>query len=399
MFVPVFPNNLCKMCSVFFDMLVFRAFCLVKATWEVVSFCLFLACVSVEDSSLHASTTGNAPKNSMDVLNSYKEYLSSIDGVEFKYMTSLSNSDVVIVRFKGDRFWTLVTTYEGENLKAEVATTEVAIVGSHATVFNRDSRAPRSGETSVRGVLNKAVEHGYTMEHFFEFPFIFGYYAVESTNDIRYIPDLFQHSNVETEVIGGKQLIVLRKSEGDLLLTLWIDPESSYAAKKIKVERQSGELQAGRVIRRESEIEDFSPTSGTYFPRKFYEERQNVGRTYEQKDGKPVEKLFITEGKRRYVEISDVRFDKPLGDDSFRLTSPIIDGTQVHIRDAPHIEYIWFDGKVVPKTDEIMLAIARGGHKFMPGPAEPRFWMLTIGIILILLGGGRLAYKHFTDKD
>jgi hypothetical protein len=99
------------------------------------------------------------------------------------------------------------------------------------------------------------------------------------------------------------------------------------------------------------------------------------------------------------VEFSDVRFDKSLNENDFRLTSPIANGTQVHIRDAPQIDYVWHDGKIVPKTDEVMLDIARGGHKFMPGPDNPRFWMMLLSIILILTGGGMWVYKNFIRKE
>ena len=82
-------------------------------------------------------------------------------------------------------------------------------------------------------------------------------------------------------------------------------------------------------------------------------------------------------------------------DSDFSLSVLPQNGTPVSMQDAPQIQYIWMDGKIVPKTDELMLQIARGGHKFMPGPKEPRFWFMSIGIILILIACGTKAYKHF----
>ena len=103
-------------------------------------------------------------------------------------------------------------------------------------------------------------------------------------------------------------------------------------------------------------------------------------------------------GKTTYRwSLSDISFNV-LAEKDFRLTITIPDGTHARMNDASHIQHIWHDGKIVPKTDDVMLAIARGGHKFMPGPKEPRFWLMVIGIFLILLGGGRMAYRHFTNK-
>jgi hypothetical protein len=67
-------------------------------------------------------------------------------------------------------------------------------------------------------------------------------------------------------------------------------------------------------------------------------------------------------------------------------------GTKVIMMDAQQIQYIWYDGKIVPRTNEAMLAIARGGHKFMPGPDNPRFWLVTISILMILAGLGKMLY-------
>jgi len=58
------------------------------------------------------------------------------------------------------------------------------------------------------------------------------------------------------------------------------------------------------------------------------------------------------------------------------------------------IQHMGLDGKIVPKTDENMLKLLRR-HGFVPGPDSPRFWFISIGIVLILIGGGRLAYKYF----
>jgi len=96
--------------------------------------------------------------------------------------------------------------------------------------------------------------------------------------------------------------------------------------------------------------------------------------------------------------LSDISFET-LSEKDFQFSLPLLNGTPVHMQDARHIEHIWLDGKIVPKTNEAMLAIARGGHKFMPGPEEPRFWLLTISIILILIGGGRLAYRYFVKGE
>jgi len=129
------------------------------------------------------------------------------------------------------------------------------------------------------------------------------------------------------------------------------------------------------------EVQEVQNINGVVFPTKFTTTTQ------------------ISSSRVSYIySLGDISFDT-LSEKDFQFSLTLPDGTPVHMQDARHIEHIWLDGKIVPKTNEAMLAIARGGHKFMPGPDEPRFWLMTIGIILILIGGGRLAYKYFTNQN
>ena len=76
----------------------------------------------------------------------------------------------------------------------------------------------------------------------------------------------------------------------------------------------------------------------------------------------------------------------------FMLQSKIKNGTEAVMHDDPQVEHIWYDGEIVPKTSELMMEIAMEDHMFMHGPDETRFWMLAIGILLIVLGLGKMLY-------
>ena len=92
-------------------------------------------------------------------------------------------------------------------------------------------------------------------------------------------------------------------------------------------------------------------------------------------------------------QIESIEINPDIPQSFFRISFDIPNGTPVFDRRAPHIEYIWFNGKIVPRTDEVMLAIARGGHKFMPGPDSSRFWMLAFSFLFIALGLGKMVYN------
>ncbi len=87
------------------------------------------------------------------------------------------------------------------------------------------------------------------------------------------------------------------------------------------------------------------------------------------------------------VDIDEIYINPKLVDNDFTFKTSIENGTDVFVEEIPQIKHVWWDGKVVPWTDELALARARG-HGFVPGVREPRFWMMALGIGLILFALG-----------
>ena len=137
---------------------------------------------------------------------------------------------------------------------------------------------------------------------------------------------------------------------------------------------------SGRTENYSCEVQEYQNINGIIFPTKFII-------TFQSSSSKLTYEYLL----------SDINFNE-LSERDFRFAMTLPNGTPVVMQDARQIQYIWLDGKIVPKTDEAMLAIAMGDHKFMPGPDSPRFWLMAIGIILILIGVGRLAYRYFRGE-
>gem|GEM_PF-7015235 len=190
-------------------------------------------------------------------------------------------------------------------------------------------------------------------------------------------------------------------------IKIWFDIDKNFAAKRIHIIRQNTQQQSPEYFTIiEYEVRDFQKIGERWFPSAYTVRKSFPGGTIQRDlpDLPPGVVLHRnqTEQKPRTlaaeVSLTNVRFPLRLADADFQIKSTVPNGTSVFMQDAPQIEHIWLDGKIVPKTNEAMLAIARGGHKFMPGPESPRFWFMAIGIILILIGGGRLAYKYIRGE-
>ncbi|MDR1491452.1 MAG: hypothetical protein LBT05_01830, partial [Planctomycetaceae bacterium] len=83
---------------------------------------------------------------------------------------------------------------------------------------------------------------------------------------------------------------------------------------------------------------------------------------------------------QRHIVLSNIAINSDL---EFAIQSEIPNGTKVLMQDVPQLAFEWKDGKVVPITDEAILALR--GQRFIPYPNEPRFWLMALGIAMIIL--------------
>jgi len=198
---------------------------------------------------------------------------------------------------------------------------------------------------------------------------------------------------VETDQIDEKNVLLLNGTWGNgNQIRVWFDhfPECNV----VSIETTFPRSQPGNVFYSRYAVNDFTSRNNVIFPFRYTEDIRIAGGEANSIQYDPV-------NVRLTYQMKNIDTGKSFSESDFELTfaSDIPDGTPVNMQDAPHIEHIWYDGRVVPKTDEVMLAIARGGHKFMPGPDEPRFWLWMFSFLLIALGLGKMIYNIIYKKE
>jgi len=199
----------------------------------------------------------------------------------------------------------------------------------------------------------------------------------------------FEESNEDT----GRDLVRATMNVDRYRVDVWFDPALNFALKRIR--QEISQITGGKqLISSEINVTSHKIVDGIYLPKEFcLEERRSAGRV-EVRKGDTVD-VPALQDKFEYT-IDNFFVDNRR--DDFRIVG-IPDGTPVFVEDSPQIARVWFDGEIIVRTDELMMQIARGGHKFMPGPDSPRFWFMTIGIMLFLLGCGKLAYDRFKKEN
>jgi hypothetical protein len=262
-------------------------------------------------------------------------------------------------------------------------------------------------ETEVSSFLKVAKEMWSKELRMLELSFPFGYF--QDGFNIVYLPDMCRAG--KTEILATEPYIELRSKYRDLVITLTLDPQKNYSARKIVVDiiaqQPTSAIFSYRYV---YEVEKFIEVKGRWFPEKYIHQDFFTGGKLPnvQPGSGPV---MLSNGQvitnpETYVvpsdvlvsecTLSNVDFPESMSDDDFRITTPIPDGSVVHMQDALHIQYVWRDGKIVPLVDDVLDQLR--GHKFIPGAREPRFWFLIVGVVLILIAIGGQIWKYISKR-
>jgi hypothetical protein len=141
-------------------------------------------------------------------------------------------------------------------------------------------------------------------------------------------------------------------------------------------------------------FDQYSQVGSTFFPELVIAETKFVLTNWQEINGKHVRIPYIPKiSDRKEITVTDCKLNCRFSKKDFSLTNKVANMTLVTMLDVPQIEYVWFNGEVVPLTDEIALARIRG-HGFIPGVREPRFWLIVSGILMMALALG-LKIKDF----
>jgi hypothetical protein len=200
------------------------------------------------------------------------------------------------------------------------------------------------------------------------------------------------------ELLNNKEYFVLSGNVNDINIKIWIDYQTylmwqilllrktnnniftQYASRHYVVTET--QMVNDHIIPKVMSVKEKYPAGQIQPPP---EVRESVIKQIKEHGG-----TLVLPEKTLNLQIifNDVSLKADVSENKIFNEMNIPNGTPVAMYDAPQIQYVWMDGKPVLKTDEVALAIARGGHKFIPGPQEPRFWLIALGIIMMLLGGG-----------
>jgi len=217
------------------------------------------------------------------------------------------------------------------------------------------------------------------------FGFVSNVKAEQTYYDVLNLIEFFRSPEtvVSYKKIDDVEVTTLKRETKTHTIELSLAPELGWSIKQIIINYVNGD--AHGITKRQFDASRFEKREGVFLPNEL-----TVKRTHSNPDRELLDLSWYLKDFRTKQD-GDLGFGKAL--------SEVPDHSTVTIQDALHLSPTRTieEGKIVIVMDEIALRNARG-HKFMPGPNEPRFWLLSIGIILLLVSGGKLIYDHFKKK-
>ncbi|MDR2170297.1 MAG: hypothetical protein LBP59_09160 [Planctomycetaceae bacterium] len=208
----------------------------------------------------------------------------------------------------------------------------------------------------------------------------FGTYKLGSDFISKDIYDSFKKMNLKSEKqqLNNSTIYKIIGEYNNRRYELWLNPEYEFMPIKISCCPLDRKINFFDFI-----VKDQTKIKDIFIPTKYLllmESEYSIENKGKKETIKSVEK---SEG-----EISNISLDFDFEEKDYKITLPVPDGTQADVQDALQIDHIWYKGKVVVKTDEVALSIARGNYGFIPGVSDVRFWFMLLSLIIVLVGFG-----------
>ncbi|MGL6193800.1 MAG: hypothetical protein ACRC2T_03150 [Thermoguttaceae bacterium] len=357
--------------------------------------------------SIYCTNACNAQNLSQaEIIAKFNTYLESISSAKLKYSLDMPDfksggNASWIMREKPSFFDSAWMEINGE--KKDLS--DISIVsGKYIQAFYNNYN-----NVSENGLLVLSQNTDYSKEDTMVFlccPPLLGFCPFANGKYINILDLLKRSNNVSITDLEEDSPVAVSISTDNYMMQISFMPQYGYAIKKLRIQRNTPVTDLNLLKENspydyyEYLVKEFGETASVYYPKKFSVSIMGVQAMYDfdEKKNEYVGKFQKSPTSMVYTIDSFVP-DKSLTPAMCAIKTTIPNGTPVYMQDAPQIEYIWMDGKIVPKTDELMLAIARGGHKFMPGVSEPRFWLMAIGLIVIIVAGGIKLRRFLAGRE
>lgn len=229
------------------------------------------------------------------------------------------------------------------------------------------------------------------------FQVLFGWLYIDQEKPV-FLPDIIQILKPETIEFqqNADGIFVLTGKNDSIEMEMRLAPEADNAISLFSFTRLPPSRQPNLYDFYRYQVESFQNLNGFFFPKKYVVEYKREGGKVEIAGE---QRIAPGANSRSVYSLKNIKRKEKASIAPKDIVSKIPDGTEVYMDEVPPIRYVWLDGKIVPWTDELALALARGhGRGFIPGVGSPRFWLMAIGVIMIAVALGVKTREYFKKR-
>jgi hypothetical protein len=239
-----------------------------------------------------------------------------------------------------------------------------------------------------------------------------------------WIPNLLKQKEkigIQTDNQDGKDVTIVTFKDKNLFFRLFADPAQNYVVTKIEVEKEYPKQDVSlkditldelppQIVKNIYFMEDFRLKNGYLVPHKIIAESKYSpyvsispnadadGKSIVSRDKNGKIVLMPASADKTPSILEKIEFNFSFSNKApFAFTIPIADGTKVHMKDVSHLSFMWNNGKIIPLTDEAILALR--GQRFIPSPTEPRFWLMSVSFLMIILTICLIIHEYRKSKN
>ncbi len=211
---------------------------------------------------------------------------------------------------------------------------------------------------------------------------------------------LENHDTKITRITENECVLVSKGPEGDLEITITDFDHSpcvsSLSFSLSESQRLPGIFSRIKYLATEHRIID----DGFCLPTHFVVEKTVPGDgkfRYDPEQDKYIPLPVMPYTIQSQIVFTDIRLNPFPRNQKLTFETPIPDNTEVHLTDKSQIQHVWIDGRIAPLTDELALARV-SGHGFVHGVRESRFWIMGLGLGMILFALAVKIRRYFASK-
>lgn len=337
-----------------------------------------------------------SPHLTLGVYESYLKTIRSIAcnartvGVAGDSVNSAPFSKVYRVDFEHQRFWctTKQDPASGNNLYTESLVTaekcyEASVDPATDSVKHLSSslEQPESYWTSRAGFHDLSGPVGYFLDG--------------NRYGHRFLPVMLHGGSLSAQRSGAS--VLLTSKTDDYELSLKLQPSKGWMAERIDYQRTDSDEDPTRPSQFSYVVEQSALQDGIWFPTVYrYDRAYPAGKQQLPPNMRKVNGglVVVQEGSKlgsRFIErkarsvisevtLSEIKMNN-VSDADFRLHASIANGVKVTMRDALHLDFVWFNGAPAPSADAMPGLL--NDPEFLGGHGSSRFWLLVVNGVLL----------------